>query len=147
MWSGGGELSKCPPRFHIEMNILGNHFSSRNSVRHAEQPLDHLLPPGIMPTETLDYRQVSQMRSQVMSPIIRRIQSEYAEMPGLKLTEAQARRLWALDGDTCRLVLVTLIERRFLKRTASGMYGTGLVMVYVARRPTDCRTLPIHFAA
>jgi hypothetical protein len=43
-------------------------------------------------------------------------------MPGLKLTEAQARRLWALDGATCRLVLATLLERRFLKRTATGMY-------------------------
>jgi len=29
-------------------------------------------------------------------------------MPGLKLTEAQARRLWDLDGDTCNLALTTL---------------------------------------
>jgi hypothetical protein len=43
-------------------------------------------------------------------------------MPGLKLTEAQARRLWNLDSDTCRLVLVTLVQRRFLRRTATGMY-------------------------
>jgi len=75
-----------------------------------------------MPTETLDYRQVLQTRPHVMSPTIRRIQCEYEEMPGLKLTEAQARRLWALDDDTCRLVLATLLERRFLKRTATGMY-------------------------
>ena len=75
-----------------------------------------------MPTETLDYRQVLQTRPHVMSPTIRRIQCEYEEMPGLKLTEAQARRLCALDDDTCRLVLATLLERRFLKRTATGMY-------------------------
>jgi hypothetical protein len=43
-------------------------------------------------------------------------------MPGLKLTEAQARRLWDLDDDTCSLVLTTLLEQRFLKCTASGMY-------------------------
>jgi hypothetical protein len=43
-------------------------------------------------------------------------------MPGLKLTEAQARRLWDLDGDTCGVVLTTLLERRFLKRTANGTY-------------------------
>ena len=43
-------------------------------------------------------------------------------MPGLKLTEPQARRLWDLDGVTCRLVLMTLLEQRFLKCTASGMY-------------------------
>jgi hypothetical protein len=75
-----------------------------------------------MPTETLEYRSASQTRPHVASPTIRRIQCEYEEMPGLKLTEAQARRLWALDGDTCRLVLTTLLEQRFLKRTATGMY-------------------------
>jgi hypothetical protein len=75
-----------------------------------------------MPTDTLDYRPASQTPPHVMSPTIRRIQSEYEEMPGLTLTEAQARRLWALDGNTCRLVLATLLERRFLKRTSSGMY-------------------------
>jgi predicted transcriptional regulator of viral defense system len=43
-------------------------------------------------------------------------------MPGLKLTEAQARRLWGLDLNTCRAVLSTLIERGFLKRSANGHY-------------------------
>ena len=43
-------------------------------------------------------------------------------MPGLKLTEAQARRLWDLDVGTCSVVLTALLERRFLKRTASGTY-------------------------
>jgi hypothetical protein len=57
-----------------------------------------------------------------MSTLLLRIQSEYREMPGLKLTEAQARRLWDLDGNTCSLALTMLLERRFLKRTASGAY-------------------------
>lgn len=43
-------------------------------------------------------------------------------MPDLILTENQARRLWALDSDTCRRVLAVLLERRFLKRTAAGAY-------------------------
>ena len=43
-------------------------------------------------------------------------------MPGLILTEAQAQRLWSLDRGTCRLVLATLIERRFLRRTRAGAY-------------------------
>ena len=43
-------------------------------------------------------------------------------MPGLKLTEAQARRLWDLDGDTCSLVLTRLLEQRFLKFTSNGTY-------------------------
>jgi hypothetical protein len=57
-----------------------------------------------------------------MPVLVVRIQSEYLEMPGLKLTEAQARRLWGLDGKTCLAVLSTLIERGFLKRSANGQY-------------------------
>jgi hypothetical protein len=54
--------------------------------------------------------------------LLQRIQNEYREMPGLILTEAQARRLWAIDVQTCRAVLGALVERRFLKRTATGAY-------------------------
>jgi hypothetical protein len=61
-------------------------------------------------------------QSEAVATLLRRIQSEYREMPGLKLTEAQARRLWDIDGRTCRLVLRTLLEDRFLKRTPSGTY-------------------------
>jgi hypothetical protein len=57
-----------------------------------------------------------------MSLLLRRVRSEYLEMPGLKLTEAQARRLWSLDRDTCRLVMAILIERGFLRRSARGTY-------------------------
>jgi hypothetical protein len=54
--------------------------------------------------------------------LLRRIQNEYREMPGLILTESQARRLWAIDAETCRAVLGALVERRVLKRTAAGAY-------------------------
>lgn len=73
-------------------------------------------------TQTLERHQTTQARLPRISTLLLRIQSEYCEMPGLKLTEAQARRLWDLDGDTCRLVLTTLLDQRFLKCTASGMY-------------------------
>ena len=33
--------------------------------------------------------------------VVRRVQGEYLEMPGLRLTEAQARRLWNLDEASC----------------------------------------------
>jgi hypothetical protein len=46
--------------------------------------------------------------------IIRRIRAEYSEMPGLRVTERQAQRLWGLDASTCRLALQHLIETRFL---------------------------------
>lgn len=57
-----------------------------------------------------------------MTTVLARVRSEYLEMPGLKLTEAQAQRLWALDGRTCRTVLATLVARGFLKRSPSGYY-------------------------
>jgi hypothetical protein len=54
--------------------------------------------------------------------LIVRVQGEYCEMPGLKLTEFQAQRLWGLDDRTCALVLTALVEQQFLKRTAAGTY-------------------------
>jgi hypothetical protein len=54
--------------------------------------------------------------------VLQRVQGEYRDMPGLKLTEAQAQRLLGIDCDTCAVVLTTLIERRFLRRMANGLY-------------------------
>ena len=54
--------------------------------------------------------------------LLRRIESEYREMPGMCVTAAQAQRLWGLDATTCNFVLATLIERRVLRRTARGTY-------------------------
>jgi hypothetical protein len=64
-------------------------------------------------------------QSRVIATLLQRIRSEYREMPGLKLTEAQARRLWNIDGPTCRLVFRALQDERFLKRTPRGTYVRG----------------------
>jgi hypothetical protein len=53
---------------------------------------------------------------------IDRIQSEYREMPGLRLTLNQMRRLWMLDRQTCRTVIEKLVDARFLMPTADGRY-------------------------
>jgi hypothetical protein len=53
---------------------------------------------------------------------IDRIQSEYREMPGLRLTFDQMRRLWRLDQRTCRELLEKLLEAQFLKQTRDGRY-------------------------
>ena len=55
--------------------------------------------------------------------IIRRICSEYNEMPGLRVTERQAQRLWGLDALTCHLALEYLIEAHFLCHTNGGQYA------------------------
>jgi hypothetical protein len=54
--------------------------------------------------------------------ILRRVQGEFLEMPGLRLTEAQARRLWGLDAPTCAALLDALIAARFLFRTRDGAF-------------------------
>lgn len=53
---------------------------------------------------------------------LRRICGEYLEMPGLKLTPGQARRLWGLSERTCAELLGHLVESGFLVRTADGGY-------------------------
>ena len=53
--------------------------------------------------------------------ILRRVRSEYVEMPGLQLTRQQAQRLWGLDEDTCSTALEFLVEAKFLSKTG-GMY-------------------------
>ena len=51
-----------------------------------------------------------------------RIQSEYQEMPGLKLTAAQASRFWHLGPDDSRVLLESLVEAGVLWRTSDGHY-------------------------
>jgi hypothetical protein len=46
--------------------------------------------------------------------VLQRVRAEFLEMPGLRLTRAQARRLWALDEALCDAILATLVETRFL---------------------------------
>jgi hypothetical protein len=51
-----------------------------------------------------------------------RVEAEYREMPGLRLTLAQAARLWGMDLSTCERVLASLIERRVLKQASNSTY-------------------------
>lgn len=51
-----------------------------------------------------------------------RIASEYREMPGLRLTAAQASRLWACDLESSQAALDSLVEEGLLYRTTDGSY-------------------------
>jgi hypothetical protein len=57
-----------------------------------------------------------------MGDIVNRVCSEFFEMPGLRLTRAQAQRLWGLDEPTTCQVLDQLLEIHFLQRTADGKF-------------------------
>jgi hypothetical protein len=53
---------------------------------------------------------------------LRRVQGEFLEMPGLRLTEPQARRLWGLDETLCGALLGALVDAKFLFRTRDGAF-------------------------
>src|SRR5262249_40284041 len=54
--------------------------------------------------------------------VLRRVKGEFLEMPGLRLTEAQARRLWGLDAALCAALLGALVDAKFLFRTRDGAF-------------------------
>jgi hypothetical protein len=43
-------------------------------------------------------------------------------MPGLRLTLAQAQRLWGLDRTACDALLGALVDAKFLFRTRDGAF-------------------------
>jgi len=54
--------------------------------------------------------------------LLRRIQGEYSEMPGLQLTVGQAARLLGIDRALCELLLDQLAGVGFLRRRDRGHY-------------------------
>jgi hypothetical protein len=54
--------------------------------------------------------------------VLQRIQGEFIEMPGLRLTAAQAQRLWGLERDVCDALLGALVDAKFLAQTRDGAF-------------------------
>ena len=54
--------------------------------------------------------------------VLQRVQGEFIEMPGLRLTTAQAQRLWGLDRSACDTLLGALVDAKFLCRTREGAF-------------------------
>ena len=65
---------------------------------------------------------VLEPRSNLAADLVQRVRGEYLEMPGLRLTSAQAQRLWHLDRAQCEHVFAALIEAHILKRTPDGSF-------------------------
>jgi DNA-binding IclR family transcriptional regulator len=57
------------------------------------------------------------------------VRAEFLEMPGLKLTLAQAQRLWGIDRATCEVLVEELMACRFLARTRDGSFMLRAAMV------------------
>ena len=47
---------------------------------------------------------------QTLDDVLRRVRGEYLEMPGLRLTTAQAQRLWGLERSDCDRLLTALVD-------------------------------------
>lgn len=58
----------------------------------------------------------------VSDEVLRRVQCEFLEMPGLRLTGPQARRMWGLEAATCDALLGALVDAKFLFRTRDGAF-------------------------
>jgi hypothetical protein len=54
-----------------------------------------------------------------------RMQAEYLEMPGLKLTTWQATRLWNLPADVCQAALRVLVVTGFLAEGDGAYFRRG----------------------
>ena len=61
-------------------------------------------------------------QQQPLADVLRRVQGEFTEMPGLRLTSAQAQRLWGLDRSACETLLRALVDAKFLLRTRDGAF-------------------------
>jgi hypothetical protein len=55
--------------------------------------------------------------------LLRRVWDEYVEMPGLRLTREQARRLWGVDESTCTQLLDSLVAAHVLVCGRDGRYS------------------------
>ena len=60
--------------------------------------------------------------SRATEDALRRVRGEFLEMPGLRLTPGQARRLWGLDAGACDALLASLVAANFLFRTRDGAF-------------------------
>jgi len=57
------------------------------------------------------------------SALLARVRCEFLEMPGLRLTPAQAARLWDVDYQTACALLQALADTRFLTQCRDGSYA------------------------
>jgi hypothetical protein len=57
-----------------------------------------------------------------VTELLRVVEAEYLEMPGLHLTKPQVQRLWGLNPITCDALLDALVAAQFLRCNHRGSY-------------------------
>lgn len=99
-------------------------MSPTQTSRHVALMPNALSPDAARHRFLFDQRLESTMVSQFVSAdeVLERIRADYLEMPGLRVSTAQARRLWGLEPVVCDRALGMLQERQFLKRLTDGTF-------------------------
>ena len=77
-------------------------------------------PPGRFDIQAL--MMLTTQHEDGITGLLSRIRGEFLEMPGLRLTSAQAARLWAVDRRTSEWILDGLTTAGFLLRNREGAY-------------------------
>jgi hypothetical protein len=74
---------------------------------------------------------------------LHRIRMEYIEMPEMKLTLAQMRRLLNLSLEPCEIALATLVDTGFLVQRQDGAFvrGPALTSAVVGQLEVLARTM------
>lgn len=58
-----------------------------------------------------------------LDDVVNRLRGEFLEMPGLRLTPDQVRRLCGVEATLCQQVLDVLVETKFLCVKTGGVYA------------------------
>lgn len=72
-----------------------------------------------------------------------RVRGEYREMPGLRLTLAQACRFWQMEPGVCERIFTALVDERFLERRSDGAY-VALPGSRPSPAPRGLRPVPVR---
>ena len=74
--------------------------------------------------------------------VIRRLRDEFTALPGLRLTEAQVKRLCAADASTVASALCALVSAGFLRTLPDGTFGRADILSDVPSRQARSRREP-----
>jgi hypothetical protein len=135
-WRSGGSMvamttvkrrpSNVRNRTLVPADTRSTHATSseRRIPPNVDQVLADSFPASDPPSWTNAISRLASTRESQSSDerFVRRIRTEFLEMPGLCLTIEQAQRLWSVEPRRCEAVLNALIDSRFLRRTDRGLF-------------------------